>query len=125
MFQNVTRSMKSRNHLLALIALLSIGCAYLWVSSTQQSFGQVKKVPHKRTMPDSSKLTLTGNYNVQINLPGDSGNPEQYFEKVNKVVLHDQWAILTMKDEHGDVTLVLSKESLVYLKAWEVKEEKK
>ena len=117
--------MKSRTHLLALIALLSIGCAYLWVSSTQQSFGQVRKVPLKRTMPDIFKLTLTGNYNVQLKLPGDLGNPEQYFEKVNKVVVHDQWAILTMKDEHGDVTLVVPKERLFYLKAWEVKEEKK
>ncbi len=108
----------------AAFLLLLAGLVVGWLSSTTMALqGTVREPVSKIT---SGRVEISGNLHVRLSAPGPGDPvPEKYFEKVERVVLQEDWAILSLFEDDEPVTLAFPRESLVYVKTWQIKDEEK
>ena len=106
-----------------IVTLFALSAVILaWMSG--DSFGQQDTPAQTQTKRRNfrGQWNITGNLHVRVNIPGDT-DPQKEFEGVTEVAFDDDWAVLSMVENDEKATLVLPRESLVYLKVWEVKED--
>ena len=109
-----------------IVTLFALSAVILgWMSG--DSFGQQDK-PAQTLLKRRNfrgQWNITGNLHVRVNMPEFPGDtdPQKEFEGVTEVAFDDDWAVLSMVENDEKATLVLPRESLVYLKVWEVKED--
>ena len=97
----------------------------VWI--TGDSFGQQGTPTQAQTKSRNfrGQWNITGNLQVRVNMPEHPGDtsPQKEFEGVTEVAFDRDWAVIRMVENDEKATLVLPRESLVYLKVWEMKEE--
>jgi hypothetical protein len=115
-----TRRFSASNLLSAASLLLLVGLALGWLSG--ESLGQQRQATPARV--GNSDLQMSGHFHVRLNVPvpGETA-AEKSFQKVHRVVLQDEWAILNLIEEDEETTLVYPRDKLYYIKVWEVKED--
>lgn len=111
---------------LPIVTLFALAAVIVgWI--TGDSLGQQDspaRVQAKR-LDFRGEWNITGNLHVRVNMPEYPGDtsPQKEFEGVTEVAFDEDWAVLRMMENDENATLVLPRESLVYLKVWEVKDD--
>ena len=96
-----------------------VATAFLVIGAPRGGLGQQRSGVSPKATGDT---VLSGKYYVRLGLNGQS---EIVFDEVRRVALRPEWAILSVvEEENEEVTLIVSRQSMTFLKAWKDRQKK-